>query len=146
MGRSLVSELEFPNIVNYYNDNGRKATYAMIQATYGIKQPRHLILRIRNTGIFPFDEERDRFEITDNKTAEDALFLNLDTLCSSQSSDTSKEHTSEPNNITMENLIHELISDRLLMLSRYITMDIASRTIRIDRTSLTDDGYQVLVY
>ena len=44
----------------------------------------------------------------------------------------------------LEKLVHELISDRLLMLSRYITLDSASRTILIDRTSLETDGYQIV--
>ena len=46
----------------------------------------------------------------------------------------------------MEKLVHELISDRLLTLSRYITLDSSTRTILIDQTSLTADGYQVVTH
>ena len=46
----------------------------------------------------------------------------------------------------MERLVHELISDRLLTLSRYITLDSSTRTILIDQTSLSADGYQVVAH
>ena len=46
----------------------------------------------------------------------------------------------------MENLIHELISDRLLELSRYVTLEASSRTILIDRTSMIADGYKAVIH
>ena len=46
----------------------------------------------------------------------------------------------------METLVHELIGDRLLQLSRYVSMDMMSKTIIVDRTSLTSDGYQLMVH
>ena len=36
----------------------------------------------------------------------------------------------------MENLVHTLISDRLLELSRYVWLDPASKMIRVDRAAL----------
>ena len=44
----------------------------------------------------------------------------------------------------MEKLVKELLSDRLLEISRYITIDSLSRTILIDRTSLNANGYRVV--
>ena len=46
----------------------------------------------------------------------------------------------------MESLIKELISDRLLELSRYIVMDTSNRTIMIDVTTMKADGYQVITH
>lgn len=43
----------------------------------------------------------------------------------------------------MEKLVNELINNRLLTLSRYITLDGSSRTILIDRTSLSQDGLNI---
>lgn len=48
--------------------------------------------------------------------------------------------------IAMEKLVHELISDRLLTLSRYITLDSSTKTILIDQTSLSEDGYHVVTH
>ncbi len=46
----------------------------------------------------------------------------------------------------MESLVKELISDRLLELSRYIVMDTSSRIIMIDVTTMEADGYQVVTH
>lgn len=48
--------------------------------------------------------------------------------------------------VAMETLVHELIGDRLLQLSRYVSMDMMSKTIIVDRTLLTSDGYQLMVH
>ena len=47
---------------------------------------------------------------------------------------------------SMEQLVQELISDRLLVLSQYITIESSTRTILIDQTSLSTDGYQVITH
>ena len=49
-------------------------------------------------------------------------------------------------NVSMEKLIHELISDRLLELSRYVSLETSSRTILIDKTSMVEAGYSVITH
>jgi hypothetical protein len=46
----------------------------------------------------------------------------------------------------MEKLIQELIGDKLLAISRYVNMNTSDRTIIIDRTSLQNDGYQIIAH
>jgi len=46
----------------------------------------------------------------------------------------------------MEKLIHELMSDRLLELGKYVVIDPSERTIVIDRTSLTENGYTIVTH
>ena len=48
--------------------------------------------------------------------------------------------------LTMDKLIHELISDRLLELSRYVTLETSSRKIFIDKTSMIADGYTAVIH
>ena len=79
--------------------------------------------------------------------SEDKVFMTIDELCASnknvkvspveQQPDKSKE---------MEKLIQELIGDRLLEISRYISINSISKTMIIDKTSLTRDGYQVTTH
>ena len=73
--------------------------------------------------------------------------MTIDELCASnknvkvspveQQPDKSKE---------MEKLIQELIGDRLLELSRYISINSISKTLIIDKTSLVRDGYRVTTH
>jgi hypothetical protein len=46
----------------------------------------------------------------------------------------------------MEKLIQQLLGDRLLELSKYITLESSSKTMIIDQTSLKNDGYQLFTY
>ena len=54
--------------------------------------------------------------------------------------------TKKMTSISMEKLVQTLISDRLLELSRYITLEMSSRTINVDVTSMKTDGYQVTMH
>jgi len=47
-------------------------------------------------------------------------------------------------NDVMEKLVNELIKDRLLALSRYVTMDSQRRTLLINQTALTADGFKII--
>lgn len=79
--------------------------------------------------------------------SEDKVFMTINELCASnknvkvslveQQPDKSKE---------MDKLIQELIGDRLLEISRYISINSISKTLIIDKTSLVRDGYQVTTH
>lgn len=45
----------------------------------------------------------------------------------------------------MENMVHSLISDRLMELSKYVLLDPIGKRILIDKSSMQTDGYQVLI-
>jgi hypothetical protein len=48
--------------------------------------------------------------------------------------------------VKMEKLIQELLGDRLLELSKYITLDSSTKTMMIDQTSLKSDGYHIITH
>ena len=74
--------------------------------------------------------------------------MSIDDLCGNKKSQPKKtgDAANPRNTVSMENLIHELISDRLLELSRYVTLEASSRTILIDRTSMIADGYKAVIH
>ena len=78
----------------------------------------------------------------------DGVFMDLDELCGTTAVAAVRQPdpASDSRPVAMEKLVHELISDRLLTLSRYITLDSSTRTILIDQTSLSADGYQVVTH
>ena len=43
-------------------------------------------------------------------------------------------------------MISDLIGDRLLELSQYVTLDSVSKTMHVDETSLKNDGYQLMIH
>ena len=46
----------------------------------------------------------------------------------------------------MDKLIRELIGDRLLELSKYVTIDSLSKWIIVDNITLETDGYQLITH
>lgn len=95
-----------------------------------------------------YHQETDRFLFDANfSVSEDKVFMTIDELCSSNKNmqdSPFEKHTDK--NEEMEKLIHELIGDRLLELSKYISINSISRTLIIDQTSLFRDGYQVITH
>lgn len=146
MGKTIITEEIFPEIVDRYNNEGKTAAYDFLRSRYRIKHPYFVINRIRESGKYTYDPETDRFSGTEDAEA-DGVFIGLDELCGAAHGEQQileKVTTARPE--AMEKLVHELISDRLLMLSRYITLDTAARMILIDQTSLMADGYQIVTH
>ena len=122
----------------------QKTAYEMIRNRYGVKNPFFVINRIKKCGKYTYDPENDRFSAAESDAA-NRVFMDLDELCGTIVSETAGTiEDSRP--AAMERLVHELISDRLMMLSRYITLDSSSRTIMIDQSSLSADGYRIVTH
>lgn len=147
MGKTIIKEDMFPEIIERYNSDGKAAAYDLIQSRYGLKNPYFIMRRIKKCRKYTYDPDIDQF--TDvGVSASDSVFMDLNELCSTVVVKTQEPVDAVPDRrpAAMEKLVHELISDRLLILSRYIALDSSTRTILIDQTSLTTDGYQIVTH
>lgn len=147
MGKTIIKEDMFPEIIERYNSGGKAAAYDLIQSRYGLKNPYFIMRRIKKCRKYTYDPDIDQF--TDvGVSASDSVFMDLNELCSTVVVKTQEPVDAVPDRrpAAMEKLVHELISDRLLILSRYIALDSSTRTILIDQTSLTSDGYQIITH
>lgn len=147
MGKTIIREELFPKIIEKYNAEGKIAAYNYLRSEYGIKKPYFIMNRIKECGKYLYDAEADHFSGIDTSAA-DGVFMNLDELCGTTALSAARQPGSATDTrpAAMEKLVHELISDRLLTLSCYITLDTSTRTILIDQTSLSADGYQVVTH
>lgn len=147
MGKTVIREEAFPEIINQYNSGGKKAAYSMIRERYGIQHPGNVVRRIKECGKYTYDAETDCFH-ENGESVSDSVFMGLEELCGTSlakvPSTSIEAPVSKP--AAMEKLIHELISDRLLAMSRYITLDLSTRTVLIDRTTLSADGYRIITH
>ncbi len=146
MSRTVVKDNMFPELVETYNTEGRTAMYDLLRSKYGMKQPYFVLQRLMKSNRYEYDPNEDRFMAVDNDIS-DGIFMNLDELCAGSIVEKSvKPNMSDlvARKTALEALVNELINDRLLILSRYITMDSVSRTILIDQTSLSQDGYKII--
>ena len=147
MGKTVIREEMFPEIVECYNREGRTAANKLMRNKYGISNTYFVMKRIKNSGRFLYNHETDSFSGVDSPSSEN-VFMNLEELCENQKSNINKNIMEVYNGRSeaMEKLVQELVSDRLLALSRYIVMDTSTRTIIVDQTSLTTDGYQIVTH
>ncbi len=140
---SKINDKELLNVAKIYNENGREAAYAFIE-DYGIRYPYAVIKRMKNHVNFIYEKESDTFSFQ-KKVESDAVFMTMDELCSSVVTE-KKAQPVDNRNVAMEKLIHDLLGDRLLELSKYITLDSSPKTMMIDQTSLKSSGYKVVTY
>ena len=149
MGRTVIKNEMFPELVELYNAEGRTAMYDLLRSKYGMKQPYFVFQRIKDSDEYEYDSESDHFTVAAGSLS-DKVFMDLDELCGGQiikNTVVNEASCDLPARKTaMEALVNELINDRLLTLNRYITVDSASRTILIDQTSLSQDGYRIITH
>ena len=55
MGKTVIKEESFPEIVSRYNTGGKTEAYAFLRSEYHIKHPYFLIKRIRECGKYTYD-------------------------------------------------------------------------------------------
>lgn len=143
-----VPKTDYTAIAEMYNRDGRDATYEFIRERYGMNYPDRLVARIRKEPGFTYDYKEKRFTAVGTEEA-DQLFMSLDELCSPMVMTHSSGNAYGPAKASgeaMDRLIRSLISDRLLELSKYISLDTLTKTIMVDRSSMATDGYKVLIH
>lgn len=146
----MVHDGELKKLAEIYNEKGKKEMYALLSKQYGIKNPTCVFKRMRNKPELAYDERLDKFfvEMRDTVNPED-VFISMDELCDSKTSEKCKKADvdyEQKRDNAMEKMIRELIGERLLELSRYVTLDSLSRTMYVDESSLKSNGYQVMIH
>ena len=109
---------KYPQIIEVYNTEGKTAAYDLMRSCYEIKNPTCVMKRMKADKSLGYNYDTDRSEGAINRN------------------DRIK---------AMENMVHSLISDRLLELSKYVLLDPIGKRILIDKSSMQTDGYQVLI-
>ena len=124
---------KYPQIIEVYNTEGKTAAYDLMRSCYEIKNPTCVMKRMKADKSLGYNYD---------------IFLNLEMLCENkiETSDRSEGAINRNDRIkAMENMVHSLISDRLLELSKYVLLDPIGKRILIDKSSMQTDGYQVLI-
>jgi len=144
--RIKVTSDKYPEIIEVYNTEGKTAAYDLIRSRYGIKNPTCVMKRIKSNASLGYNNETDRFVASIQNETE--IFMNLNDLCENRAATSiSAERFLNQNDRVkaLEGMVHSLISDRLLELSKYVLLDPISKRILVDKSSMQADGYQVLV-
>ena len=124
--------------------------YDHIRSRYGLKNPYFVLRRSMKLDMYIYDDALDMINPLEGYSSEaeqPELLMSLDELCGRQlPMRAEKRRLKSDQSEAMENLVHILISDRLLELSRYVWLDPASKMIRADRSTLEQNGYQLEIF
>ena len=147
---AIVHNDELIKLAEIYNEKGKKEMYVLLSGQYGIKNPTCVFRRMCSKPELAYDRELDRF-LTDGhtKAKPEDVFMSMDELCTSKKPVHRKPTAAayeQNRSDAMEKMIRELIGDRLLELSRYVTLDSVSKTMHVDESSLKNDGYQIMIH
>ena len=137
-----VKKQDYEYIANIFNESGDKAAQEYIATTYGNKAPRGVISRIKKAPGFKYDEVNKKIIKVD--LTEEKIFMGLDELCNNTDSNKGESVLSNDTAIkNIESLYMELMQEKLLELMKYVRINNYSKTISIDNSALTTDGYKI---
>lgn len=145
---SKVNDEELNKIVHVYNSEGRIAAYDLLRSQYGVKYPYALLKRIEKNPKFEYNQADDCY-LVHKEVDTNSIFMSMEELCSPmvpQHVQSSEKQLIDSRPVEMEKLIQKLLGERLLELSRYITLDPLSKTMLIDQTSLKIAGYRIITH
>lgn len=138
----MIGNEDLLELAQIYNKDGKKELFNQIRNKYEIKNASALFSRMKKNKTLNYDIQKNRFCLETEEIGEN-LFLSLEDLC--PSFPVNKSAVSATNNAAMEKMVKELIEDRLLELSKYVTINSFSKQIVIDKTSMITDGYRVMI-
>lgn len=144
-----VKPEDMHGLAEIYNREGDRALRETLCSQYGVRKPYAIVRKMKLSAELHYDEVSDRFLLDSGIVEGDGVFLSMDELCAGAKAGASKNHKTnrEPaQGEAMEKLIQTLIGDRLLELSRYVTLNTMSKTVALDRTALESDGYHLDIY
>lgn len=132
-----------------YNTEGKDAMYSMIREKYMVKNPTCVLTSMKKASYLAYNPENDRFMFGEQEAMEANIFLDIETLCSGKKecnqADISEKSATHLHK-SMDALIQELIGERLLTLSQYVSLDPVEKILRIDETWLKSDGYRLILH
>lgn len=140
---SKIKEKDLVGIAQLYNNEGRQAAYDFI-SKQGIKYPYAIVKRMKSNPKLMYNKDIDSFTL-ENKARSNDVFMSMEELCSPVSTQLKPQKVDDRKE-AMEKLIQDLLGDRLLELSKYITIETSSKTMMIDQTSLKSAGYKVVTH
>lgn len=144
-----IYDKELKKLAQIYNAEGKKHLYGVLRNEYGIKNPYFVFTRMKEKEELGYIPEQDCFSTQSAPMEADDVFMSIEELCAPtvlQHVKTPTTQMADSRPEAMEKLVRELIGDRLLELSRYVALDSLSKTMILDKTSLINDGYQLVTH
>ena len=143
MGRP-IKQLEFEELAYIYNTGGKTALYDTLRDKYNKTNVHWYRKKMMENPKLEYDKESDKFR-NYKKVINDDCFLSMEELCAPANNNTSNiAPVANDKTVALDQLVKELLGDKLLELNKYIQIDSSSKRVIVDKTALTADGYYMI--
>ena len=140
-------EIDFDEFVNEINKNGKTASRALVRDKYNLsfEQVKRMLF---NETDYHFDSYTRLYKHK-AQASDNGEFMSLEELDNQAPYKTIKHRIDAPtgasSNSNFDELVKELIKDRIMELSKYVSIDHACRCVVIKSDSLKLDGLDLVV-
>ncbi|WP_025434675.1 hypothetical protein [Peptoclostridium acidaminophilum] len=136
----MSQDHNYDNYVEIYNKQGRQAAQEYVINECGLDYPAFQ-RKMRNESMYTFNRSTKKFGLK----SEETHFMSLEELCGAKPSTSKVENQALSRNSEFDNLIIELIRDRITELHRFIRLDKSSNQIFVYSKAIKDNGYSLSV-
>lgn len=139
-------DIDFEKVIEIFNNSGKASAKEYVKETYGVKYDFVQRQIYRHTS-YAFNKSTRKYELSDKPTEP---FLSMDELCnksieSSVSEENDSKEVTNAYDLKFQNLIVDMMKDRLCELTKFISIDQGRKNIVINLKSLEMNGYNLKV-
>lgn len=139
-------EVDFDKLIHIFNTDGKKAAVAYVESTYGVAYAQ-IQKRISKETNYVFNRNSRKYE---EEKKNKNPFMTMAELCQDQTTLDEKIAVEKATEIPQkdnrfENIILDLMKDRMLEMNKYIYLEQSSKQIIINLKLLKDHGYEVMI-
>ncbi len=139
--------IDFDEFVNEINENGKSAARILARDKYNLTFEQ--VKRRLFNGTDYFFDSATRLYKHKAKASDTAEFMSLEELDNQMPFKTNKNRinasTEAPPNSDFDEMVKDLIKDRVMELNKYVSIDHASRCFVVKANCLKIDGYNLVV-
>lgn len=140
-------KVDFPEFVNIFNTQGKDAARLLAREKYN-RSFEYIQRKVRYESDYYFDRTLKKYKNKDKNIIE-ADFMSLDEL-DNYGTQVAVSKNSEPlpglsKDESFDQLINELIKDRMLELSKYISISHETRQLTVKSKTIKNDGLSLII-
>lgn len=140
-------KVDFPEFVNIFNTQGKDSARLLAREKYN-RSFEYIQRKVRYESDYYFDRTLKKYKNKDKNIIE-ADFMSLDEL-DNYGTQVAVSKNSEPlpglsKDESFDQLINELIKDRILELSKYISISHETRQLTVKSKTIKNDGLSLII-
>lgn len=139
-------EIDFEEFITTYNKKGRKEALALARDKYNLSF-QQMRRRLNNKSDYYFDARTRQYKHKSEASIE-SNFMTIDELDCYKNNDNSLKDSMPLSGLSLtqsfDELLNDLIKDRLMELSKYVSINLQQRRLIINTKSLKQDSFELI--